>query len=242
MGRTRAENARLLDADLRERVLPYWHDTMDRARGGYAARETFPSRAARLRATAGRVKRRLTRDPGNVLRLLALLTALTWGAMFRTKSRSLLALLGLVMALAAAAIHENPALRGRLRGGLIALLTVAAVVNLMATMLEASEAQANLAQYLERAARHGERLLLVDRGTAVAALVSVDDLQRLEATKDAQGVSDSQAARHAQYRRLMEEAGLVTRWPAGERVRPAERQPIEIEGGPLSEQILADRR
>jgi mannobiose 2-epimerase len=63
MGRTRAENAKLLEADLRERVLSYWYDAMDRARGGYRERETFPSWGARLRATAGRAKRRLTRDP-----------------------------------------------------------------------------------------------------------------------------------------------------------------------------------
>ena len=32
MSRTRAEHATLLDADLRERVLPYWLGTVDRAR------------------------------------------------------------------------------------------------------------------------------------------------------------------------------------------------------------------
>lgn len=59
----RAELATFLEADLRERILPYWHATMDRARGGYIPRETFPTRRARLRATAGRVVRRLARDP-----------------------------------------------------------------------------------------------------------------------------------------------------------------------------------
>ena len=40
----------------------------------------------------------------------------------------------------------------------------------------------------------------------------------------------------------MEKAGLVTQWPTGEPVPISERQPIAVEGPPLSEQIIAERR
>lgn len=55
--------ARILGADLREAVLPFWYATADFARGGYVPREMFPTRRSRLRAATTSVKRRLARDP-----------------------------------------------------------------------------------------------------------------------------------------------------------------------------------
>lgn len=87
--------------------------------------------------------RPLARPSANVLRLLVLLTAVGWALVFRTKTRSLLALEALVFVLAAAALHEmswparapqagedKPGLREGFRRALLVLLTAAVVVNL----------------------------------------------------------------------------------------------------------------
>ena len=63
MIRDRAELVAVLEEDLGKRVLPHWRGTADRSRGGYAPRETFPTRWTRLKAAAGSLKRRLVKDP-----------------------------------------------------------------------------------------------------------------------------------------------------------------------------------
>ena len=112
----------------------------------------------------------------------------------------------------------------------------------MAMRVEAREAAKRLAEYLARAAQQGERILVVDRGKPVAALVSVEDLRRLEGETEAALDPDTDPTRRAEYRRRMEAAGLVVGWPTGEPVPLSERHPIAIEGPPVSEQILAERR
>src|SRR5215472_5817188 len=100
----------------------------------------------------------------------------------------------------------------------------------MATRIGTHEAKTRLSDYLNRVSYRGERIIVERHGKPVAALVSVEDLSRLEALDTA--APDEE----------MEEAGLVIRWPSGEPVPLSERNPIEIEGPPLSEQIIAERR
>lgn len=112
----------------------------------------------------------------------------------------------------------------------------------MAIRVGTRQAKAHLSEYLDRAAKDGERIVVERDGEPVAALVSIDDLRRLEALDAPTSEEDSLEAREARFRRSMEEAGLITRWAAGPPVPPSERHPIKFEGPPLSEQLIADRR
>lgn len=71
-------------------------------------------------------------------------------------------------------------------------------------------------------------------GKPVAALVSTEDLARLEEFSS-RSVEES-------YRKALEEAGIEVTYPnSGKRV-PRKRHLIDVEGKPLSEQIIEDRR
>src|SRR4051812_29329849 len=119
-------------------------------------------------------------------------------------------------------------------------------VTAMTTTVGAHDAKAHLSEYLHAASR-GERIVVEQRGKPVAALVSIEDLRRLEQldphpVEQVLPAGHGEAAKEAQYRRAMEEAGLIVQYPSGEPVPREAYQPIEIEGPPLSEQIIADRR
>jgi|SRR6266542_4145895 len=111
-----------------------------------------------------------------------------------------------------------------------------------AKTVDTHEAEARLAEYLDRAALKGERIVVERDGTPVAALVSMADLMRLEQLEQAAPGGGGDAARQQRYRRAMEEAGLVVQWPTGAPVPLSERRLIEVAGPPISEQIIADRR
>jgi prevent-host-death family protein len=110
----------------------------------------------------------------------------------------------------------------------------------MATHIEADEARSHLTEFLKRTTSQGERFVVELRGQPAAALVSLEDLQRLEGL-DA-GAGEISAAETAQFHRALKEFGVTIHWPSGEPVSPAERTPIQVAGPPLSEQIIADRR
>src|SRR3954464_8472389 len=110
----------------------------------------------------------------------------------------------------------------------------------MATHIEADDAQSHLAEFLKRTTSRGERFVVELRGHPAAALVSIEDLQRLEGW-DA-GAGETTAAGTAHFRRALQESGVTVQWPSGRPVTPAERTPSEIADPPLSEQIIADRR
>jgi prevent-host-death family protein len=61
--------------------------------------------------------------------------------------------------------------------------------------LPASEIRRNFAEVLNRVAYQAERVVLERRGKAVAAIVSIRDLERLEALEDRE---DYEAARKAE--------------------------------------------
>ena len=109
----------------------------------------------------------------------------------------------------------------------------------MATHIEADEARSHLTEFLKRTTSQGERFVVELRGQPAAALVSIEDLQRLEGW-DA-GAQDN-ATRAARFRLALRESGLTVHWPSGEPVSAAERTRLQIAGPPLSEQIIADRR
>ena len=110
----------------------------------------------------------------------------------------------------------------------------------MATRISTQATKARLAEHLRRAAALGERFLIERRGKPMAALVSIEDLQRLEAWEAAQ--LDAEPARQAAFRRSLEEAGVTVQWSSGPPVDPADRVLVEAPGPPVSEQIIADRR
>lgn len=115
----------------------------------------------------------------------------------------------------------------------------------MATRVGDREAKAHLSEYLDRTAHHGERILVERHGEPVAALVSIDDLRRLEAMDQAKveaAESEDKPAREIRFRQAMADAGITVRLPTGHPVSPNDRQPLRIQGPPLSEQIIADRR
>ena len=74
-------------------------------------------------------------------------------------------------------------------------------------------------------------------GKPLAAVVSVEDLERLESAEVPAEASVEE--REALFRRRVEEAGLVVRWSTGE---PVTFKPLDLDGPPLSEEIIANRR
>lgn len=94
------------------------------------------------------------------------------------------------------------------------------------------EAKTHLSEYLSRVHYRGERVVIERHGKPVAALVGMEDLERLEET----AVDDEE-----RYRRALQEAGIQVSYPAGERTS-RERRRIKVKGVPLSEQIIHDRR
>ncbi|MDP2935438.1 MAG: type II toxin-antitoxin system Phd/YefM family antitoxin [Dehalococcoidia bacterium] len=112
----------------------------------------------------------------------------------------------------------------------------------MTTRVGTHEAKTHLSEYLNRVAYSGERVVVERHGKPVAALVSVDDLVRLEAMDAGQAETSGEAEREAIFRRRLAEKGVVVHWTEGPPVPPSERKPLKIEGQPLSEQIIAERR
>jgi hypothetical protein len=96
-----------------------------------------------------------------------------------------------------------------------------------------------LAAFLRRTTDDGERFVVEPRGKPAAALVSIADLQRLE-TWEAYA-RERTAAREAEFRAALQEAGITVQWPTGAPVSPTERAPIQVAGPPVSEQIIADQ-
>ena len=75
-------------------------------------------------------------------------------------------------------------------------------------------------------------------GKPVAALVSTEDLARLEREQD-----EPEKSAEERYREALAQAGLVVSWPDPTKRIPRERRrPIEVKGKPLSERIIEDRR
>src|SRR5215204_4482243 len=110
----------------------------------------------------------------------------------------------------------------------------------MATHIEADEARSDLTEFLKRTTPQGERFVVELRGHPTAAVVSIEDLQRLEGW-DA-SATHRVAAGAADFYRALQESEVTIHLPSGEPVSPAERSPIQIAGTPLSEQIIVDRR
>ena len=106
----------------------------------------------------------------------------------------------------------------------------------MAVRVGAHEVKTRLSEYLNRIACGRERIVVERHGKPVAALVSLEDLQRLEAL-DEQGVDDD-----TRLPRALREVGAVVQWPTGPAVLASERRPLRLQGQLLSEQIVAERR
>lgn len=100
------------------------------------------------------------------------------------------------------------------------------------------EAKTHLSEYINRVRYGGERVVIERHGKPVAALVGVEDLARLEKEEPAPEKSAEE-----RYREALEEAGLVLSWPDPTKRIPRERRRlIEVEGEPLSERIIRERR
>lgn len=73
----------------------------------------------------------------------------------------------------------------------------------MDTAVSVSQLKNKLSEYLNRAAYGGERIVVTSRDRPKAAVISINDLERLEDLEDAQAARDALAA----YR-----AGETTPW------------------------------
>jgi len=104
------------------------------------------------------------------------------------------------------------------------------------------EAKTHFSEYLNRAAYRGERIVVERHGKPVGALVSVADLQRLEASDVGESEAEGEAARQGRFRRALAVAGIVVRQPTADASPASEHRPIEVKGSRVSEQIIAERR
>lgn len=112
----------------------------------------------------------------------------------------------------------------------------------MATRVGVHEAKTHFSEYLNRAAYRGERIVVERHGKPVGALVSVADLRRLEAAEVGERETDSETARRASFRQALAAAGVVVQWRTGAPGPLDAQRPITVEGPPVSEQIIAERR
>jgi antitoxin (DNA-binding transcriptional repressor) of toxin-antitoxin stability system len=87
---------------------------------------------------------------------------------------------------------------------------------------------------LEQGALRGKRIVIERYGKPVAALVSTEDLARLE-----ERAGESAEERYGQ---ALEEAGIQITNPDPGKRSSRSRRLARIEGKPLSEQIIEDRR
>jgi prevent-host-death family protein len=106
-------------------------------------------------------------------------------------------------------------------------------VRMAAERVGTHEAKTHLSEYINRVHYRGERILIERHGKPVAALVSTEDLARLETAPQ---------PAEASYREALEKAGIKVSYPDPSGRIPKERCLIEVEGRPLSEQIIEDRR
>lgn len=90
----------------------------------------------------------------------------------------------------------------------------------------------HLSEYLNRVRYGGERIVIERHGKPVAALVSTQDLERIEAPSE----DDEE-----RFHRALAEAGIRVTRPTGKPSK-RERRLIEVRGKPLSQQIVDDRR
>jgi prevent-host-death family protein len=109
------------------------------------------------------------------------------------------------------------------------------------TSIGTHEAKTHLSEYLNRVAYGGERIIVERHGKPVAALVSVEDLKKLESIAQPSSESLSEEEREERFFQIAKAAGLIIRRPTGKPVPRSERHLITVEGPPLSEQIVADR-
>jgi prevent-host-death family protein len=110
------------------------------------------------------------------------------------------------------------------------------------TSIGTHEAKTHLSEYLNRVAYGGERIIVERHGKPVAALVSVEDLKKLENLNQAINEKTSEQEREERFYQVAREMGLILRRPTGRPVLPNERKLIHLEGEPLSEQIIRERR
>lgn len=96
------------------------------------------------------------------------------------------------------------------------------------------EAKTHLSEYLNRVRYGGERIVIERHGKPVAALVSTQDLARLE--------EETIKSAEERYREALEEAGIKITYPDADKRVMRERRLMKVEGKLLSEQIIEDRR
>ena len=88
------------------------------------------------------------------------------------------------------------------------------------------EAKAHLSEYLNRVRYGGERIVIERHGKPVAALVSTEDLARLEEGSETKSAEE-------RYREALEEAGIHITYPDLSKKRSRRRRLAKIEGKPL---------
>jgi prevent-host-death family protein len=112
----------------------------------------------------------------------------------------------------------------------------------MSTTVGTNDVKTHLSEYLNRVAYRGERVVVERHGKPVAALVSVEDLRKLEAldTRSLDNATDE--VREAKFLELARQAGLIIHQPTGKPISRGERKLIEFEGEPISEQLIRERR
>jgi prevent-host-death family protein len=112
----------------------------------------------------------------------------------------------------------------------------------MTTSVGTHEAKTHLSEYLNRVAYVGERIVVERHGKPVAALVSVEDLQKLENMNQPHRDTTTEQEREERFIQIAREAGLIIRRPTGQPVPRSSRKLIHVDGEPISEQIIRERR
>lgn len=113
----------------------------------------------------------------------------------------------------------------------------------MATRLSVNEAKTRLSEYLNRVNYRGERFVVERHGKPVGALVSLEDLAKLEDEAPPAELTDEQVREDAFWQKMWEEGKLM--FPPRKGPRPPFVPPPQLQlapgATPLSEQIIADK-
>jgi len=114
----------------------------------------------------------------------------------------------------------------------------------MTTTIDARDVAAQLGELLTRTQNEGERFLIERDGQPVAALVPLAALNQRNVQEggEAAAAQATEQEKEEALRLALEKKGLLRPRQPGPVVPFSERAPIKIEGKPLSETIIEDRR